>query len=334
MRAVIQRRYGSAALEVREVDRPTPGPGEVLVRVRASSVHPDVWHVVHGRPWVLRVTGGGFRRPKNPIPGTDMAGVVEAVGPGATRFRPGDAVFGETVTFQWTHGGAWAEYVVVAEELLVRKPGSVTFEEAASVPTAGYIALFNIRDDPRMAPGRRVLVNGAGGGVGTIALQLAKVRGAHVTGVDSAGKLELMRRLGADEVVDYRAEDFTRRGERYHLVIDIPGNRPWSELRPALEPDGRYIPIGHEHYGASGHRVFGLIPHFLGLMARARLSGQLSARGLTEPTRSDAMAMLAELLESGRLTPVIDSTYPLERAGDALRHLAEDETLGKVILVP
>lgn len=336
MRAVTQTRYGSIDdLEVREVEVPEIADDGLLVRVHAASLHPDVWHVVVGRPWVLRLMGGGFRRPKNPIPGTDMAGIVESVGNDVTRFGPGDAVFGETYeSMQWSNGGAFAEYVSVREEWLARKPGNVSFEAAAAVPSAGYIALFNFRILDDVGPESRVLVNGAGGGVGSISLQLAKARGARVTAVDSAAKLDMLRSLGADKVVDYRAEDFTRRGERYDVIVDIPGNRPFSEIRPALEPDGRYIPIGHEHYGATGHRIFGLIPHFLRLMVRARFSEQLGVGDVAAPTRRQAIEALASHLETGTLTPVVDRVYPLEEVREAFRHMIEDEPRGRVILTP
>lgn len=336
MRAVVQTRYGSVDdLEVREVEIPSIGDDELLVKVHAASLHPDVWHVVVGRPWVLRTMGGGFRRPGQPIPGTDMAGVVESVGGNVTEFRPGDAVFGETcASMQWTNGGAFAEYVRVRPEWLARKPAGVSFVEAGAVPAAGYIALFNLRMLDRVAPGTRVLVNGAGGGVGSISLQLLKARGAHVTGVDSAAKLDLLRSLGADEAIDYRREDFTGRGERYELIVDIPGNRPFREIRPALEPDGHYVPIGHEHYGATGHRILGLIPHFMRLMLQARFSRQLGIRGEPAPTRREAMQSLADAMDAGTLTPVIASVHPLEKVREAFHHMIQDEPIGRVMLTP
>jgi NADPH:quinone reductase-like Zn-dependent oxidoreductase len=334
MKAIVQERYGSPdELHLREVDRPVAGDDEVLVRVRAASIHPDVWHVVTGRPHVLRLMGAGFSRPKNPIPGTDMAGIVESVGKGVTRFRRGDPVFGETIAgHQWIHGGAFAEYVSVPQDLLALKPDNVTFEQAASVPTSGFIALQNLRDRGRLAPGRDVLINGAGGGVGTIALQLAKAYGAHVTAVDGAAKLGMLRSLGADEVIDYVQEDFTRRGVRYDLIFDVPGNHRFAACRRALKPDGRYVLIGHEHFGASGKRMFGLIPHFLKLMFLSRFVKQLAGPGVPLPTKKDAMAALRELLAAGKLRPVIDRTYPLSEVREALRHMIEDETRGKVIL--
>src|SRR5436190_8648778 len=334
MKAIVQERYGSPDdLELREVDKPAAGDDEVLVRVRAASVHPDVWHVVTGRPYVLRLMGAGVFKPKNPIPGTDMSGVVESVGKGVTRFRPGDPVFGETlVSQQWTNGGAFAEYVSVRQDLLALKPDNITFEQAASVPTSGFIALQNLRDPSQLRPGQKVLVNGGAGGVGALALQLAKTHGAHVTAVDSTSKLGMLRSLGADEVIDYTQEDFTQRGVRYDLIFDVPGNHPLSACRRVLEPDGRYVLIGHERFGASGKRVFGLIPHFLKLIFLARFVKQLRGPGSPMPTKKEAMAILRELLEGGKITPVIDSSYPLSQAREALRHMIEDEVRGKVIL--
>src|SRR5712692_4431432 len=243
MKAIVQEKYGSPDnLELREVDKPAAADDDILVRVRAASLHPDVWHVVSGRPYVLRLAGAGFPRPKNPIPGTDMAGIVESVGKGVTQFRPGDPVFGETIaTQQWINGGAFAEYVAVPQDLLALKPDNITYEQAASVPTSGYIALQNLRDPSQLRPGQTVLINGAGGGVGTLALQLAKAYGAHVTAVDTTRKLGVLRSLGADEVIDFTEEDFTQRGVRYDLIFDVPGNQSLSACRRALKPDGRYV---------------------------------------------------------------------------------------------
>lgn len=334
MKAVIQTRYGSPAeLEIREVPRPEVGQGEVLVRVRAASLHPDVWHVVVGRPYVLRLMGAGLLRPKNPIPGTDVAGIVESVGEGVTRFRPGDAVFGETRrSNQWTNGGAFAEHVAVREEWLAAKPDAVTFEEAASVPTSGFIALLNLRGARRLRPGQRALVNGAGGGVGALALQILKARGAHVTAVDAPSKLSMLRDLGADEVLDYTREDFTRREARYAFVFDVPGNHPLSACRRVLEPDGTYVLIGHEGYGAAGKPVLGLFPRFLGFILRSLFVEQLRQGRSGVPDRAEAMAELRELLEAGKITPVIDRAYPLDEVHEAFRHMIEDELRGKVVL--
>src|SRR5215211_6454938 len=244
MKAIVQVKYGPPAdvLQLGDVDEPAIKDDEVLVRVHAASVHPDVWHVVRGLPYVLRLTGAGPLRPKKRIPGTDMAGRVEAVGMQVTRFGPGDEVFGESVRgYQWQNGGAYAEYASVPEEALAPKPANVTFEQAASVPTSGLIALHNLPNEGLLQAGQSVLINGAGGGVGTLAVQIAKAYGASVTGVDSAGKLEMVRSLGADRVIDYAREDFTRSAERYDLIFDIPGNRPFAECRRALAPEGKYV---------------------------------------------------------------------------------------------
>lgn len=334
MRAIVQTRYGSVDdLELRDVARPVPREGEVLVRVRAASVHPDVWHVVAGKPAVLRLMGGGFVRPREPIVGTDVAGTVDALGPGVTRFRVGEAVFGETRAREgWINGGAYAEHVAVPAQLLARKPERVTYEQAASVPLSGTVALQNLRDRERTGPGRRVLVNGAGGGVGSIALQIVKARGAHVTAVDAASKLDVLRRLGADEVVDFRREDFTRRGERYDLVFDVPGSRPFRDIRRALEPDGRYVLIGHDHFGAVGRAAFGSIPHFLGLVARSMVEPRLRGYGGPRPTKPECIAELREHLAKGTLTPPIGSVHDMADFRQAFARLMREETLGKVVL--
>jgi NADPH:quinone reductase-like Zn-dependent oxidoreductase len=216
MKAIVQDRYGPPdVLELRDIDKPVVNDGEVLIRVHAASVHPDVWHVLRGLPYVLRIMGAGLLRPKNSIPGTDVAGHVESVGKEVALFQPGDEVFGESVRgHQWHNGGAYAEYVSVPENALALKPANITFEQAAAVPTSGLIALQGLHEYGQVHAGQKVLINGAAGGVGTIAVQLAKAYGAEVTGVDSARKLEMIRSLGADRVIDYAREDFTRSGER------------------------------------------------------------------------------------------------------------------------
>ncbi|MGD8869702.1 MAG: NAD(P)-dependent alcohol dehydrogenase [Gemmatimonadales bacterium] len=334
MKAIVQEKYGSPDdLELREVERPRVGDDEVLVQIRAASLHPDVWHVVTGRPYVLRLMGGGFSKPKNPIPGTDMAGIVESVGKNVTRFRRGDAVFGETIdAHQWTNGGAFAEYVSARQEWLALKPDNVSFEQAASVPTSGFITLLNLRGGSLIRPGQRVLVNGAGGGVGSLALQVAKAYGAHVTGVDTTSKLSMLRSLGADEVIDYTEEDFTRRGVRYDFILDVPGNNSFSACRRALERHGKYVLIGHEKFGASGKRFLGLLPRFIRLIFLSLFVKQLRLGRSSVPSREEAMTILRDLLADGKVTPIIDSTYPLSETRAALRHLVEDEVRGKVII--
>lgn len=336
MRAVVQTGYGdpSVVLEVREIDVPHVGPGEVLVRVGATSVHPDVWHVVTGRPLVLRAMGSGLRRPTDVVPGTDMAGDVVTVGPGVTRLAPGDEVFGETIRgMQWRNGGAYAEYVVVAENALARKPSNVTVEQAATVPTAGIIALANLPDAGRRLGGQRVLVNGAGGGVGAMVLQLARSAGAHVTAVDHTRKLDLLRALGADDVVDYTRDDPTRGGERYDLVVDVVGGHPFSAFRRVLAADGRYVLIGHDHFGRRGRRWLGSIPTMASLMARSVVEPRLPRPG-PAPDREWSMARLHDLLAEGSLTPVVARTFPLDRVPDAVALLASGRAIGRIVIVP
>ena len=334
MKAVFQPRYGPPeGLEVREVEKPVPAENEVLVRVRAASVHADVWHVITGRPYVLRVMGAGFSRPKNPIPGIDVAGVVEAVGKRVGRFRPGDPVFGMTLAeMQWANGGAFAEYVSVPEDFLEPKPRDVGFEQAASVPSSGYITVLNLRGIEQWRP-ESVLINGAGGAVGSMALQLVKAHDARVTAVDSTKKLDFLRRLGADEVIDYTQDDFTARDESYDLVFDIPGNRPYSACRRVLAPGGRYILIGHERFGAAGSRFFGIMPRFFGLMLYVRYF-ERQRNPTPVPSRKETTVLLRDYLEAGTIAPVIDRTFSLSEAPQAFRYLAEGEPLGRIVITP
>lgn len=333
MQAIVQDRYGSPdGLRLREVERPVIGDDEVLVRVRAASVHPDVWHVVSGRPFVLRMMGSGLLRPKCPVPGTDLAGLVEAVGKDVTRFRPGDEVFGECLRgFSWRHGGAFAEYASVPEEGLALKPANVTFEQAAAVPTTGYITLLNLPRE-RLRPGQRILVNGAAGGVGAFTVQLAKAYGAHVTGVDHTEKLDLVRSLGADDVIDYTRADFTRSDQRYDLIVDIPGNYPFAACRRVLTPDGTYVLIGHDQFGRAGRRWLGSLPRFAGLALRSRFERHLRRASSSRLSKKEAMATLRAHLEAGRLVPVIDRSYRLSEAGEAIRYLAGGKAVGRVVV--
>lgn len=337
MRAVIQSGYGqpSEVLHLGDVDRPAFGDDEVLVRVRAASVHPDVWHVVTGTPRVLRLMGSGVRRPKDVVPGTDMAGQVEAVGASVTRFAPGDEVFGETIAgMQWRNGGAYAEYVPASEDALVHKPSNARFEQAATVPTAGLIALQNLPDLEQRPAGQRVLVNGAGGGVGSIAVQLARAAGAHVTAVDHGDKLDLLRALGADRVIDYTRDDVTRDGDRYDLVFDVVGNHPFPAYRRVLAADGTYVLVGHDQFGARGRRSFGSIPTMFSLMARSLVDRHLTRPTFETPDRRQAMARLRHVLETGVLTPVVARAFPLEQVTDAIALLASGRALGRIVVVP
>jgi len=334
MKAIVQEKYGSAdVLELREIDRPSVKDDEVLVRVRAASVHPDVWHAVKGVPFVLRVMGSGLRKPKNVVPGTDLAGQVESVGRNVTRFKPGDEVFGLSVVANlWRNGGAYAEYAAVPEVRLELKPAELTFEQAAAVPTSGSLAVQAVRDEGRIRSGQRVLINGAGGAVGSFAVQLAKAYGADVTGVDAPGKLDMLRSIGADRVIDYTQEDFTESGERYDVVLDIAGTRPWSESKRALTPDGTYVLIGHDQYGRSGHRWFGSLGRFAKLMAISPFVSHLHPfRGAKDP--GDRLVVLKELIEAGKIAPVIDRTFPLSEVPEAIRYLESGQTRGKIVIV-
>ena len=263
-----------------------------------------------------------------------MAGIVESVGKNVTRFRPGDEVFGDTIRgYQWVNGGAYAEYAAAPEHGLALKPANVTFEQTAAVPTSALIALSAFpRVEGKMQAGPKVLVNGAAGGVGAIAVQLAKAFGADVTGVDSTRKLELVRLLGADQVIDYTQEDFTQRDERYDLIIDIPGNHSLSDCRRALTPQGTYVLIGRDNYGDGMRRWVELLPRMITLMAMSRFVSQLPDARFSMPDKKESMALLTELLETGKLTPVIDRSYPLSEVPEAIRYLEEGHARGKIII--
>jgi len=334
MKAIVQTRYGDPqeVLAFREIDRPGLRDGEVLVRVRATSVHADVWHAVSGRPILVRLTAGLFE-PTDLVPGTDLAGVVEATGKDVVRFKVGDAVFGASSTkMEWRNGGTFAEWAAVPAGGLEHKPEPLSFVQAAAVPTPGIIALTNLRGSAEVRPGQHVLINGAGGGVGSAALQVAKARGATVTAVDRAEKLELLRQLGADRVIDYLQEDFTRGSERYDLILDVASTLSLKDCKRVLAPRGIYVIIGHDHYGAAGHRMLGTLPHFFGLMARAPFDRHLPALNFSTPNRTQIMAELRALLEAGKLTPVVDRTYPLAEAGAAMGYLQQGGGLGRIIL--
>jgi NADPH:quinone reductase-like Zn-dependent oxidoreductase len=333
VKAIVQTKYGAAdVLELREIDRPAVGDDQMLVRVRAASVHADVWHVMRGVPYALRIMGAGLRAPKDAVPGTDLAGVVESVGARVTRFQPGDEVFGQSLVANlWRHGGAFAEYAAVAEPRFEHKPSGLTFEQAAAVPTSGSLAVQAVRDEGRVRAGQRVLINGAGGAVGTFAVQLAKADGANVTGVDAAGKLDMIRSIGADRTIDFELEDFTRSGERYDVILDIAGNHRWPDIRRAVTRDGTYVLMGHDQYGASGHRWFGSLGRFAKLMVVAPFVHQLHPfRGVKDP--GDRLVVLKELIEAGKVTPVIDRTFPLREVPEAIRYLESGRAQGKLVV--
>ena len=332
MKAIVQDRYGAPdLLRLQEIEAPVADEHEVLVRVHASSVHPDVWHAVHGVPYALRLMGSGVRAPKYRVPGTDVAGVVEAVGSGVTRFRPGDEVFGETLlTNLWRNGGAYAELATAHEDVLEAKPAGLSFERAGVAPNAAKIAVQGLRDEGRIQPGQRVLIVGAGGGVGTAAVQLAKAWGAaEVTGVDAPGKLDGVRSIGADRVVDHTKEDFTRTDAPYDLILDVASTRPYSEIRRALVPEGIYVMIGHDHFGRFGRRWIGSLGRFVVLLARSPFDRHLTGlRGATDP--GDRLRVVKDLIDDGRFAPVVDRTFPLEEVPAAIRYLEEGTAAGRI----
>ena len=340
MKAVVQRGYGPPddVLRLEEVDAPRIADDEVLVRVRAASVHPDIWHVVTGRPFALRLMGSGLARPKDRVPGTDCSGVAVAVGKAVTRFRSGDEVFGEAIRgMQWRNGGTYAEYAAVPEEGLALKPANVSFEQAAGVPTSGIIALHNLRSggiSGTGAAGRKVLINGAGGGVGAIALQAAKAWGASVTGVDHGEKRDLLLTLGADEALDYAREDFTRSGKEYELILDVASTLSLADCKRALSPSGLYVLIGHDHYGAKGGGWLGSLPRFFALTARAPFDRHLPKVDAAMPDKRAILEELRSLLEKGKLKPIVDRVFPLEEAPAALRRLQGGAAKGRILLVP
>lgn len=334
MRAMVQKVYGPAAdvLRLRDTPMPVARPGQVLVRVRATSVHADVWHAVNGLPYVLRLMGSGVRVPKQQVPGTDLAGEVYAAGPGA-RFEVGDRVFGEvTGTNQWSNAGTLAEFAVADESLLSPIPADLSFEQAAAVPTAGLIALSNLVDQGHLAAGEDVLINGAAGAVGVWAVQLAKALGARVTAVDATEKLDVLRDLGADEVIDYRQQDFTELGQRYDMVFDIVSQAPLRDVRRVLNPGGRFVLVGHDQYGRAGHRVLGSLGRMLPLLAISPFVPELPGISASRP-RAENMATIVDLLAARRIRPVVDArVFDLADAVAAMEYLATGVAIGRVVL--
>jgi NADPH:quinone reductase-like Zn-dependent oxidoreductase len=321
MKAVAQDRYGDAdVLALREIQAPVTGDDEVLIRVRAAGVDPGVWHLMTGRPYLVRVMGFGPRAPKVRVRGRDVAGTVETVGRGVRQFKPGDDVYG-------TVEGSFAEFACASATRFAAKPGNLTFEQAAAVPISGMTALVAVRDQGKVQPGQRVLVVGAGGGVGSFAVQLAKAMGAHVTGVCSSSKAELVRRIGADDVIDYTREDFTDGERQFDLIIDTAGRRPLSRLRRALAADGVLVMVG----GEGGGRWLGGFQRQLGAPFRS-IGRQQQLIGLMYRETQDLLLSLADLIEAGKVTPIIDRTYPLSQAAEAIRYLEQGHAAGKLVL--
>jgi len=333
MKAVIYDTYGSPdVLEVTEIGQPEARDDQVLVRVRAASVNPADWHFMRGLPYLVRMINGLRRPRKATVLGSDLAGQVEAVGKNVTRFRPGDEVFGRTRAAHRPDRrtevatGGCAEYACVSEDLLGLKPASLTFEQAAAVPLAALTALQALRDKGGVQPGQKVLINGASGGVGTFAVQIAKSFGAEVTGVCSAPNVDMVRSIGADQVIDYTQQDFTKSGQRYDLILDN-GDRSLPDLRRALARKGTLVVIG----GSAGRWIDGL-----GRANKARaLSPFVSQRlrpFLTKWSKQDLHAV-SDLIEAGKVTPVIDQTYPLSQAREAMRYLEGGHARGKIVII-
>ena len=323
MQAIVQDRYGTApenVLRLAHIAKPTMSGNEVLVRVHAAGLDRGTWHLMTGRPYLLRVMGGGLRGPKVPVVGRDLAGTVVAVGADVTRFRAGDEVFG-------VGRGSFAEYAAAREDKLARKPASLSFEQAAVVPISALTAIHGVRDAGRVRAGQAVLIIGASGGVGTYAVQLAKAFGAEVTGVCSTSKVDLVRSIGADRVVDYTREDFTDGGQRYDLILDIGGNSRLSRLRRALAAEGTLVIVGGEEGGSLTGGIDRQIRAVtLSLFVRQRLT-------MLVPKEHHAdLDVLSRLIEDGHVTPIIDRTYQLTAVPDAMRHLAAGHARGKVAI--
>ena len=320
MQAIVQDNYGTPeALSLRDIDKPEIGEREVLIRVRAAGVNPADWAVMGGLPYIARPVYG-LRRPKQSIRGTDVAGVVEAVGPGITRFKPGDEVFGSSE-------GSYAEYAAASEDLLAIKPSNLTFEQAAAVPMAGLVALQALRDQGKVGPGQRVLINGASGGIGTFAVQIAKVFGAEVTAVASSRNLGLVRSIGADHVIDYTKDDFTMSGQQYDFILDNVSNHSLSDLRRALTPTGMLVPNGGNfgnRWMASGGRIVRGVVLF-------RFGGQSLGNFLVSMNHAD-LVVLTGLIEAGKVSPVMDRTYPLSETAQAMGHVGQGHTRGKIAI--
>jgi NADPH:quinone reductase-like Zn-dependent oxidoreductase len=320
MKAVVQDRYGSTSvLKLAEVDKPVAKDDEVLIRVRAAAVSMADWYLMRGEPYIVRLTSG-LRRPRNAIRGRDVAGQVEAVGRNVTQLRPGDEVYGEVDT------GSFAEYTCVPEDLVGLKPANLTFEQAAAVPWAAVAALQGLRDVGKVQPGQKVLVNGASGGVGTFAVQIAKALGADVTGVCSTRNVDLVRSVGADHVIDYTQEDFTRNGQRYDLILDMIANHSLTDCRRALTPRGTLVLCS-----GNGSRWFGPMGRMVKTLVLSPFASQTLGSLMAKQSKAD-LGVLKELIESGRVTPAIDRVYPLSETPEAIRHFGEEHARGKVVI--
>jgi NADPH:quinone reductase-like Zn-dependent oxidoreductase len=322
VKAIVHERYGPPdVLELREVDKPVVGDDEVLVRVHATSVNPVDWHTVTGTPYLVRMMAG-LLKPKSEFLGVDFAGTVEAVGRDVTQFQPGDEVFG-------ARDGAFANYVCVREKrAVVQKPANVTFEQAAAVGVAAISALQGLRDKGQIQSGQKVLINGASGGVGTFAVQIAKSFGAEVTGVCSTRNVEIVRSIGADHVIDYTQEDFTRSEQRYDLMLDVAGNRSWSDCKRVLAEKATLVVVG----GPKTNRWIGPLSQALKLRLRSLGGSRRVVAPFLAKIKKEDLVLLQKLLEAGTVTPVIDRQYELSEASEALRYLGAGHAQGKVVI--
>ncbi|MBC8509268.1 MAG: NAD(P)-dependent alcohol dehydrogenase [Anaerolineales bacterium] len=321
MKAIVYERYGPPdILELTEVEKSTPKDDEILVKVRAASLNAGDWHALRGTPFLQRLESG-FPKPKNKILGADVAGLVEAVGSKVTRFQPGDEVYGD---LYWCGFGAFAEYVCVPEDAAALKPANIPFEAAAAVPQAAFTALHALRDQGQVQPGQKVLINGASGGVGTFAVQIAKSFGAEVTGVCSTRNLEMMRSLGADQVIDYTQEDFPQNSQKYDLIVDIAANHSLSDLKRVLTPQGICVIVG-----------FSTLMHMLKVTLLGPLISKAGSKklGMLMPKENKQdLADMKELLESGKVVPVIDRLYSFSEIPEAIRYLEKGHARGKIVI--
>jgi len=318
MKAIVYHEYGSPdVLKLEEVQKPTPADNQVLIKVHAVSLNRSDWEGLTGRPLYVRI--GGLLKPRHQILGSDIAGRVEMAGRNIGRFQPGDKVFGDILGRM----GGFAEYVCARERALALKPASMTFEEAAAIPQAAVSALQGIREKGQVQPGQKVLINGAGGGIGTFAIQLAKLAGAEVTGVDNAEKLDFMRSLGADHVIDFTKEDFTKNGQQYDLILDVIAHRSVFAYKRALRPNGSYFFVGG--FVATIFQILLLGPWI------RRTTGKKIRMLVVQPNLKD-MVYITELYEAGKVVPVIDRRYPLSEVPEALRYLGEGRAKGKVVI--
>jgi 2-desacetyl-2-hydroxyethyl bacteriochlorophyllide A dehydrogenase len=324
MKAIVHDRYGPPdVLSLKEIQVPKPGDGEVRLRVHAAGVDMGVWHMVTGTPRLIRL-GIGVRGPRSPVPGIEVSGVVDAVGPNVTTLKPGDAVYGAA-------NGSFAEFAVAKQDKLARMPANVTFEQAAAAPTSGTTALHAVRTKGKVKAGQRVLVIGAGGGIGSFAVQLAKAFGAVVTGVCSTAKTDFVRSLGADDVIDYTTEDFADRTTRFDLIIDLAGLRTLSHLRRSLTPKGTLVLVGGE---GGGNLVGGGLKRSLRARMLKPFTKDQTLAPLISIARTEDLDALRELIESGKVTPAVDRTYPLAEAAEAVRRLEQADIKGKVAVKP